>query len=149
MTTKCTVCGKSGNISSVERMRDGIIMKAVHRNKYGRYVTHKWVEYGSLMNLMDDTHDKKRNPIIVTCPKCGDKGKVNQYRQVRTRPDSVAYYIRHETLYGAGTWGIKEKKPKTRRCYIWNEDRVTLLKILGLWIEQDQRETIPQVQQKS
>jgi hypothetical protein len=122
---ECRVCGLNASIVSVERLSNGgTLMMAIHQGE----IEHKWTEHPSIFEPR-----KVPNPILMTCPKCGKQGRVNEYHPYKRRPEIVAYYIAHEQIHGY--WGKKSKIRRLKRCYITKlTHRNTVLKRLGRYI---------------
>jgi len=55
---------------------------------------------------------KRPSPKIVNCPRCHSRGRLNVWKDKRN--DSISYEVAHENV--EGTWGIKKKRSKFRRC---------------------------------
>jgi hypothetical protein len=77
-------------------------------------------------------------PTIITCPRCGDKGRVNwsypSHRAGKMRI-RVEYQITHEPLEGDKTWGKQKSMKQRRRHQSFNQaERDEILKQLGRYI---------------
>jgi hypothetical protein len=69
----CRVCGVKGKVKAIEKLPDGFAMEATHDDG----TLHKWVKYYSLDSI---GRRKTGKPNIIVCPKCGKKGRVNNFR---------------------------------------------------------------------
>jgi hypothetical protein len=59
----------------------------------------------------------KKTSKIINCPKCGKKGRLNQYHPDKTNhPDMINDLVIHEAING--TWGKRGTMKKRRRCYL-------------------------------
>jgi hypothetical protein len=129
----CVVCGLEGIESVVERLpKAGILIQCIHDKDGSK---HQWARYDSL-NDAGKQPEKPHDPKIIICPKCGKKGRINEYHPYTKRPGVVVYLVTHGYL--DGTWGKGNNIIRRReRCYIRNpEHRNIVLGKLGRLIDQ-------------
>jgi hypothetical protein len=111
------------SIAPVEVLpHNGVLIKVIHKDK----TVHEWEAYSSAATVIAK---RKLNPMYITCPKCGDLGRVNQFRHyTRKSKNIIDYVITHEKI--EGKWG-KHPISKRRRCYMVGPQRDIVLKKLG------------------
>lgn len=134
----CLLCKVPSEIKPIELLPEhGTVIQALHPDG----TTHKWTRFNSIAEI--GRHRIAPDPKIVVCPKCGDKGRVNNFRRYTGKSAStINYVIVHEPI--GGTWG-KSKIQKRNRCYINDpEQRKTLLRSLGRLIEEPRHRPQPQ-----
>lgn len=112
-----------GAIKRVQYLVDGSTrFNVIHGSKRGT-VEHSWATFTADKFLVPEriVIPKKRAPEIIKCPKCGMKGRVNEYHPRKERVDVTRYYVKHEYL--GGYWGktTSKKIKRFRRCY-FNRD---------------------------
>jgi hypothetical protein len=123
--TECLICGKQGIEQAGDILPDkGILIQVIHED--GNIC--KFVEYSSISTFLD--RSKKQNPRIVSCPICGQNGRIGNFRPSKDKNfHAWRYYIEHEQI--DGYWGKKNKNRKHRRCYLTNDQKNALIKKLG------------------
>lgn len=125
--TKCSLCGLDGIMMPVEFLpKAGVVIKVIHR----RGNECRWARYGSFEEL--GIHpDRKRSPRVITCPKCGKEGIVNEYQPDKRRPEHIVYYVRHGKIqYGQGN-----SRKQDRHTITDEIQRDEVLKQIGRYIE--------------
>ena len=124
----CAVCGLDGIESAIERLpKVGILMQCIHDKDGSK---HQWARYDSINDAAKQP-SKPHKPKIIICPRCGKKGRINEFHPYRKRPGIVRYHVTHGYL--DGTWGKGDNAIRKRdRCYINNiEQRNIILRKLG------------------
>lgn len=123
----CIKCGKPGIEKPGEALPDkGTLIKVIHPNG----TTCEFVEYQSISTFLVRSK-RKRDPKVVDCPVCQQKGIIHGYRPHKDKQfHKWEYYITHEAI--GGYWGKNHKVKKYRRCYMKTEEqRNQVLKTLG------------------
>lgn len=123
----CIKCGKLGIEKSIEILPDQAMLIQVMHNDGSEPC--EFQEYASLSTFVR-SRTKSKDPKIMDCPECGDKGRIDWYRRKKTKQfHKWDYLIVHEQI--EGFWG-KAKIKRSRRCYIKTEaQRSQVLKQLG------------------
>lgn len=120
----CGVCGALAIIDRVSFQFDGrTYIDATHHHGGAR---HSWITFEPdkfLVPPEQKPKPKRRlpNPQYVLCPKCSQRGRINEYHSRGSNnvlvPPKLRFYIKHEAL--DGFWGKegKQRMRKYRRCY--------------------------------
>jgi hypothetical protein len=132
-TRPCLICSRVGTRHPVEVLPDGGILFMVAHDD-GQIC--KWAEYSSIRNVTRPERKRPGMPTLITCPKCGDRGRLNWAYDVHAtkeeRPFTFTYIVVHEQI--PGTWG-KEKMIRRRRCQSFTtKQRIAILKQVGRYI---------------
>lgn len=119
-------------VKSTTYQTDGrVLINAIHfnRNSTSTIVEHSWYTFepdkylvnNNNVTIIEATVRKSKEPKIVKCPRCGKRGRINQYHpNIKERPDLTKYYVKHEYL--PGRWGTGKTCPKIKRfkrCYFF------------------------------
>jgi hypothetical protein len=88
-------------------------------------------EYSSVTTFLNRNERIERDPKLMNCPLCGQKGLIENYRPKKDKQfHKWKYFIVHEQI--EGYWGKDHKIKKRRRCYMKTQDQTNeILKILG------------------
>jgi hypothetical protein len=124
----CLKCGKPGIEKCSETLPDkGTLIKVIHDD--GSVC--EFEEYSSVTTFFNRNKRRERDPKIMDCPLCGEKGLIGNYRPKKAKQfHKWKYYIVHEQI--EGYWGKNHKIKKRRRCYMKTQDHTNkILKILG------------------
>jgi hypothetical protein len=123
----CVICGNPGVEKLSEVLPDrGVLIKVIHEG--GKIC--EFVEYASISSFME-RGKKKKDPKMMDCPKCGQEGRIGNYRPKKAKQSHKwHYFIVHEQI--EGFWGKNQKIKRRRRCYMRTErQRRQILTELG------------------
>jgi hypothetical protein len=124
----CLKCGRPGIEKYGETLPDkGTLIKVMHDDG----AICEFEEYSSVTTFLNRNERIERDPKLMNCPLCGQKGLIENYRPKKDKQfHKWKYFIVHEQI--EGYWGKDHKIKKRRRCYMKTQDQTNqILKILG------------------